>query len=368
MKSRFLVLLLCVLMVASVMPMGVFAQDGGESEVIAKLQEEMADNSGYWSSAANEELRTRAPEPFTRIAGKDRFETALLIAEEAKAFFGGKLVNVIVASGMDYPDALGASALASEMGAPILLVNSKNLKEIAKYISVSLRNYNADARVGMVFIMGGTGAVPASMETELAAAGIDGSRVVRFAGSDRFDTNLKMMDYTGVDDLLMVCSGKNYADALSASAIGMPIMLVGDKLTEAQKAFINDRELDTFMLLGGNAAVSTTVENELKVIADQYSTGGVDRIAGTDRFLTATAFADAVYGKTDHVTLTYGLNFPDGLSGCVINFMEGGPMLLATTAQIKPAADYAKSMGIQSVHVLGGSSLISDEAVATLFQ
>lgn len=76
-------------MVASVMPMGVFAQDGGESEVIAKLQEEMADNSGYWSSAANGGLRTRAPEPFTRIAGKDRFETALLIAEEAKAFFGG---------------------------------------------------------------------------------------------------------------------------------------------------------------------------------------------------------------------------------------------------------------------------------------
>jgi hypothetical protein len=48
--------------------------------------------------------------------------------------------------------------------------------------------------------------------------------------------------------------------------------------------------------------------------------------------------------------------------------MEGGPMLLATTAQIKPAADYAKSMEIQHAHVLGGSSLISDEAVATLFQ
>ncbi len=86
------------------------------------------------------------------------------------------MVNVIVASGMDYPD----------------------------------------ARVGMVFIMGGTGAVPASMETELAEAGIDGSRVVRFAGSDRFDTNLKMMDYTGVGGVFMVCSGKDYVDPACA--------------------------------------------------------------------------------------------------------------------------------------------------------
>ena len=80
------------------MPMGVFAQDGGESEILDELKDELAARSGYWNSAANGGLRTLDPEHFTRIAGKDRFETALLIAEEARDFFDGKLINVIVAS------------------------------------------------------------------------------------------------------------------------------------------------------------------------------------------------------------------------------------------------------------------------------
>ncbi|MBQ2305022.1 MAG: cell wall-binding repeat-containing protein [Firmicutes bacterium] len=362
MKRKFLVLLLCILMVASIMPMGVFAQDGGESEILDELKDELAARSGYWNSAANGGLRTLDPEHFTRIAGKDRFETALLIAEEARDFFDGKLINVIVASGMDYPDALGASVLSYEAAAPILLVNSNNLKEIAQYIGKNLKDYDVETGEGIVFIMGGTGAVPASMETELASAGIDGSRVVRFAGSDRFDTNLKVMKYIGYAGPTIVCSGKNYADALSASAIGAPILLVGDKLTEAQKEYIVGQGLSKFLILGGEGAVSPTVENELNTIGSAY------RLAGTDRYQTSKAFAEMLYAKTDFMTLTYGMNFPDGLSGCTICFMGQGPMFLATTAQIKPAADYAKAAEIQHVVILGGPTLISDEAAQTLIQ
>lgn len=367
MKRRFLVLLLCILMVASMMPMGVFAQDGGESEILDELKDELAARSGYWNSAENGGLRTLDPEHFTRIAGKDRFETALLIAEECRDFFDGELINVIVASGMDYPDALGASVLAYVAGAPILLVNSNNLKEIAQYIGKNLKDYAAGPGEGMVFIMGGTGAVPASMETELAAAGIDGSRVVRFAGSDRFDTNLKVMKYIDRDDITIVCSGKNYADALSASAVGAPILLVGDKLSEAQKEYIVGRGLKKFVILGGEGAVSPTIENELNTIVTPLD-GFAVRIAGTDRYQTSKAFAEVIYGNAYTMTLTYGMNFPDGLSGCTTCFMGYGPMFLATTAQIKPAAEYAKDVEIQHVVILGGPTLISDEAAATLIQ
>jgi hypothetical protein len=43
-------------------------------------------------------------------------------------------------------------------------------------------------------------------------------------------------------------------------------------------------------------------------------------------------------------------------------------MFLATTAQIKPAAEYAKAAEIKYAVILGGPTLISDEAAQTLIQ
>ncbi|MBR2559381.1 MAG: cell wall-binding repeat-containing protein, partial [Firmicutes bacterium] len=104
-----------------------------------------------------------------RIYGDNRYETAGLIADR-KLFAEGKdkYDHVIIASGLDFADALGGSYLAKAADAPMLLVNKDPavMKDTAQDIAARLKDD------GFVFILGGTGAVSEDMETELKAAGL----------------------------------------------------------------------------------------------------------------------------------------------------------------------------------------------------
>ncbi|MBW3537192.1 MAG: cell wall-binding repeat-containing protein, partial [Actinobacteria bacterium] len=104
---------------------------------------------------------SRADPSATSIVGADRFETAAILAER---FFTGA-ANVGVASGANFPDALGGGAHVGFRGGPLLLTRPETLSEPARrYLSAnrsSLRN---------VFIYGGPNAVSSSTETEIRAA------------------------------------------------------------------------------------------------------------------------------------------------------------------------------------------------------
>src|SRR5690606_35269223 len=58
------------------------------------------------------------PDGVHRLAGADRFETAIRISER----FSPGVPVVYIATGLNYPDALSASALAGAQGGPLLLV------------------------------------------------------------------------------------------------------------------------------------------------------------------------------------------------------------------------------------------------------
>ena len=62
----------------------------------------------------------------SRIAGENRYETALKVADQMKEANGNKAFNAFfVATGTNYADALSATVLAKSENAPILLVNAK---------------------------------------------------------------------------------------------------------------------------------------------------------------------------------------------------------------------------------------------------
>ena len=335
--KRFFILFICILMVMTMVPITAAAEDqarGGGS-------------------------------PFLRIAGNNRYDTSLFIAHEWLNYnSGNSFDNVILASGTDFPDALGSSGPANETFSPIILVDNNNLAGIAEYVKINL------SEGGYVYIMGGNGAVPSAMETELVKAGINSIRIKRFDGNDRYETNLKVLenfDYRhGVFDGIVVCSGKNYADALSASALGSPILLVGDTLTDAQKKYLKDFEFNRFLIVGGPAAVNEEVENQLiDIVASSEGGGGwLNRVWGEDRYETSRNLAFFGWDASDKVVLTYGNNFPDGLSGCTLCFWEDCPLLLATSSAKEEAAEAAQGLGADFAIVLGGETLISDEAVA----
>ncbi len=296
-----------------------------------------------------------------RVYGNDRYETSLKAAEIKRGWTSSsKYENVVIACGTNFADALGGTYLAYKYNAPILLVNTK--PDIIQKVAGNVATYLKPS--GKVFILGGTGAVPEDMEAALTAGGIDILRIKRFSGSDRYDTNLQILKYCSVagGDLL-ICSGTNFPDALSASATGRPILLVKDKLQEEQVALFNAMVPQMTYIIGGEGAVSKAVEQGVKDFGLEYL-----RLAGNDRYETSLAVAIEFFSDRQRMycTMAYGHNFPDGLSGGPLSLQYNAPLILVRNGMKQEAIDNAAAYikyNARSRHavILGGPTLISDQ-------
>ena len=288
-----------------------------------------------------------------RLAGQDRYDTAIAAADhlkEVKDVPG--FDDIILASGADFPDALSASYLAYKKDAPVLLVG-KDQKSIDKVTGYINSNLNTD---GTVYIIGGTGAV-----LEKVDEAIDGN-VERLAGDNRFLTNIEVLKEAGLDgDELIVASGLNYADALSASAAGRPIFLVGNSLTREQQEYLeaNFNDLaETAYIAGGTGAVSEAVESEIA----RYARTNTQRLAGSDRFATSVEIAGMFFpDNIDTMVIASGMAFPDGLSGGPIATQYGAPLILVADNHYSHAADIFAAKEAHTLVVMGGTGAVSKE-------
>ena len=226
------------------------------------------------------------------------------------------------------------------------------------------RKQNMEAK-GTVYILGGTGAVPSDMETALKAQGL--TKTKRLQGANRYLTNIEILKEAGVkgEDLL-VCAGGGYADSLSASATGRPVLLVGGKLLPEQKEYlesIKSKISGNVYAIGGTGAVSEPVFKEVCA----YATGEKARVAGDTRYTTSKAVADKFFPAVHNtVVLAYAQNYPDGLAGGPVAYAMNSPLLLVTSSKKEAAATYAKAHGSVKCLVLGGPTLISDAAALAI--
>ena len=287
-----------------------------------------------------------------RLSGKTRYETAFSIANQLKENLNiEKFETVVVAYGQNFPDALTGSYLAAVKNAPILLTESSKDGEVIAYIQENL------AAGGKVYILGGSAAVSEAFETMARELGYD---VERVKGSNRYETNLEILKVAGVstDQEILIATGTNYADSLSASATGLPMVLVGTALTDAQKQFLGATS-GKFVILGGTAAVSEAVEAELAAI------GSVERVKGKNRYETSVVIAQRYFENPDAVVLAYANGFPDGLCGGALAVSMHAPLIL--TSDGSPAAADAYVEGITTGVVTGGAARISDKTAAAIF-
>ena len=292
-----------------------------------------------------------------RIYGKSRYDTARAVADKMKEEIEGKFDNIIVAYGENYPDALSGGYLAKVKNAPILLVNPSVEDDIVDYISRNI------ADEGTVYILGGTGVVSSAFESNIRDKGI---HPVRLFGKSRYETNLEILKEAEVDDEeILICTGTDYADSLSASAAGMPILLVGNTLTDAQRKYIQNLNTEQFYLIGGKGAVKPEIESDL--IELEYSEDNITRIAGKTRYETSTAVAEELFYKSPQtVVLAYAQNFPDGLSGGPLAMLYDAPIILTDSNNTKAAREYVKEVEAFRNITLGGKALISDAAVKVI--
>ena len=147
--KRFFVLFICIMMVMTMMPLTAAAEDQADPEHPFGVSEWVP---GMTPSAVQFDTARTADRAMIidRIAGKNRFETSLLIADKWLWFADGEpFENVILVSGTDFPDALGASGPAYDLYGPIILADPKNMTNLAEYIETNM------AEDGFVYIMGG---------------------------------------------------------------------------------------------------------------------------------------------------------------------------------------------------------------------
>ena len=302
-------------------------------------------------------ITAKMPAGATRVYGSNRFDTSTKIADSIKSLNGNKrFSSIIVATGTNYPDALSGSYLAKVKNAPIILTNKTNETTTVNYIKNNLSSG------GTVYILGGQGAVSADFSNKLYYAGINR---VRLGGTDRIDTNLKVLNTAGnFGDELIVVTGWNYPDALSASAIGKPILLVGKSLTKSQKDFLKSKKFKKITVIGGTSAVSQSVANELGTY------GTVNRVAGKNRYDTSAQIARKYFSKATDVVLATGKNYPDALSGGPLAIKKKAPLILTSnvSSEYTYARSYISSVKIKKSTVIGGEGLINNGTMTALMK
>jgi len=266
------------------------------------------------------------PVPATFVAGADRIATAI---EASKIAYPAGAETVIIATGRNWPDALGGSALAGVLDAPILLTEPTALP---------LAVLDEIDRLGATeaIILGGTGAVGSAVKTALEARLGQGA-VERIEGANRYETADKVaarvIAEQGVayDGKAFVATGANFPDALAAAPLaaanGWPLYLASPSTgvsggTRAAMAGVTD-----IVILGSTGAVPWWIETGL-------SSWGyiVTRLGGATRYHTAALIAqhgvDEAGLSWGGVGIATGENYPDALAGGVLQAKNGSVMLL----------------------------------------
>lgn len=284
-----------------------------------------------------------------RYEGDNRYETATSVADAFKTALGiDRFDNVIIAYGDNYADALTGSYLSKVKNAPILLVNKYSEDYVKNYIN---DNVNAG---GTIYILGGEGVISENFENSLS-----GYNVVRLGGANRYETNMNILREAGVNNEdILVCSAMSFADSLSASAVGKPILLVNDSLYEEQTAFLEEFGCSNFYLIGGASAVSGEVESQLKEI------GTTERIAGDNRYETSKAVAEKLFPNgSSTLVIASGTDFPDGLTGGPLAMLNSAPIILVNDKNTELARDFVIDSSVSKVIIVGGNGAVSDSAM-----
>ncbi len=211
-----------------------------------------------------------------RLAGDDRYATAAIVAEETISVLGaGYTGGAFMATGTNFPDALGASPIMFAKGMPLVLVDGAGA-------------FTLPADATAVTVLGGIGAVPGSVDGALGAK-LSG----RLQGGDRYETAVAVARH-GVSlgmrwDGVGIITGEAFPDALSAGPLlgsENAVMLLtttaslapaaADELTAVRDS------IAAATFIGGDGAVWPTTRNQVRTIL----TGRPD--AGISPFLRAS--------------------------------------------------------------------------------
>lgn len=297
-------------------------------------------------------------------------------------FADGRAGAVVLARGDTFPDALGASALTTEVDGPLLLTPPDRLAD-------DTRNEIARALPdgGTVYLLGGTTALTRGVERELDDLGY---RTPRFPGRDRVETAAMIARFLGVGPrpqvLLVRASGdpdleQGWVDSVScggyAAEAGIPILLTHTHSATVARQSLRTMEglgVSRVHVCGGPLAVPEAQLDQLR--AAGYD---VQRHAGENRAATAVAVAEGLWnvpsrdGRTFLLVPGYGTRFGFGLVAAPLAAALDAPILLVDRTRPTDCGGAragatlcfleAGSSGAEALVAVGGTGVITDDVL-----
>ena len=283
------------------------------------------------------------------LAGKDRYETAVKVAEEyiMNQPFSGKNPNVVIVNGNSLVDGLSASPLAAKLKAPMLLSKTDEvpkatldyLKKLSENTTISnLKNITIN-------LVGGKGVLSDNVERQLKDLGYT---VKRYGGENREATSMKVANVIGNQDNAFVVGANGEADAMSIASVASstkmsqtnnaiaPIIVSNFKgLSTNALDFLDNAK--TVTVLGGEAVVSNEEFDAIKEAVP--TTAKVNRIAGANRQETnakviSTYYAGKFGDGSDVLVAKDGqrnkMELVDALTVSNLAALKNAPIVLAT--------------------------------------
>ncbi|RNC63065.1 MAG: N-acetylmuramoyl-L-alanine amidase LytC [Candidatus Dichloromethanomonas elyunquensis] len=286
--------------------------------------------------------------PSERLAGANRYETS----KDICASGWNTSYYAVVVSGENYPDALCSSPLAAKYNAPILLT-SKNSLDLQTKAELTRLNVKG------VFLIGGLGVISADTEQAIKNMGITVSRI---AGSDRYETSLKIAQTIGQASQVVITGGDNFPDVLSMAPItalnGIPILLTpNNTLSNNLKLYLQNSVKKTY-ILGGTNVISDGI---MSLLPSPQRLNAANRYENNVNIINT--FADELDFSTCY--LATGESYPDALSGSVLAALTKSPLILVNSPIDPSTLNFIrdKKNAIKKMVVFGGTGVVPDSVL-----
>ena len=304
----------------------------------------------------NDNTATVFGDQVRRLSGASRYDTAIAVSQQA--FPAGAKV-VLIATGQNYPDALAAGPAAAALTAPLLLTSTASLP-------IAVRNEIIRLHPDRIIVVGGAGAVSAAVFSSLVPLADD---VERAEGANRYATARAITEKAfgpGTAPEVYIATGRNFPDALSASAVGAalgrPVLLVdgsASSLDTATTTLLSSLGATHVFIAGGTGVVSTGISTQLSNIG--YV---VERLGGANRYATSLKInAEGYDGASPapiRAIIATGVNFPDALAGSAWAGKVRAPLFIVPGTCIPQGMlDELTSLGIIQSTLIGGTGVLT---------
>ena len=307
--------------------------------------------------------------PYQRSAGANRYDTAALISQgEYKNGTG----TVVIATGLDFPDALVAVPLANAYNAPLLLTTDKH---VTKQTEAELARLKAKK----VIIVSTNGAVGSKVKAALAKY-----NPTMISGKTCFETASKVAtalqkNVGKAPDTIFFATDSAFADALSASPVAAiknaPIIYLKNKgsIDSATADYLKSvkGKVKNAYIIGGDGVISDAMMKNVATALGLKSGKTVVRVAGANRYSTCVEvnnkFKDVLTGTG--ICVAKGLDFPDALAGGVYAAKTRQALFLADGKKLQDVqSSYLKGKNASKITVFGGIGAVPDDLVKLIAQ